>query len=122
MATQYYEAGCKLERGSSCITVGFRYYEGEGVAKDADKALVFMSKACEYGEQKGCELGGYPLADRKKFFALFEDNKDIPFALVKCVLEKMEAKVTLKDYRSNLSTGSMPDGMNGWGDECVRER
>jgi TPR repeat protein len=122
LATQYYEAGCKLERASSCITVGFRYYEGEGVTKDQDKALAFMSKACEYGEQKGCDLGGYPLADRKKFFALFEDNKDIPVALVKCVLGKMESKISLKDYRSNLAAGSMPDGMSGWVDECIKER
>ena len=40
---------------NGCVLLGFLYQYGEGVRKDYNKAMEFFGKACDLGEQKGCD-------------------------------------------------------------------
>ena len=54
-AFKYYQKGCEQEDTSSCFQVGYAYYTGNGVKQDFTKAKAFYSKACDLGENLGCE-------------------------------------------------------------------
>ena len=61
------EDKCNKGDFASCNNLGGRYYDGEGVKQDYNKAVDLFSKACELKYNKGCynysklkeELGGY---------------------------------------------------------------
>ena len=38
-----------------CYRLGNLYREGEGVRQNDNKAMEFFGKACDLGEQKGCD-------------------------------------------------------------------
>ena len=58
-ASKYYEIDCNegntYTQAESCNNIGLRYYKGEGVQKDYEKAFEFYKKACDMGYQKGCD-------------------------------------------------------------------
>jgi TPR repeat protein len=122
LATEYYEAACKLKRAGSCQALAGRHYDGVGAVKDKDKAMSFMVKACEYGGQRGCELGGYPLADRKKYFARYNEDGGSPGKMETCVLNKIETHISLRDFRRHLARGTNPEQVSTWIVECVSEK
>ena len=54
VSIRYFEKGCALKHGGSCISLGGMYYEGTNVPKDGNKAVPYFEKACTYGESGGC--------------------------------------------------------------------
>lgn len=51
-----YTDACSNGAAAGCFMVGVQYDEGEGVAKDAVKAVEYYAKACELGLTESCEL------------------------------------------------------------------
>jgi TPR repeat protein len=45
---------CDAKNGRSCVLLGFRYRDGEGVPKDPVKAGALQEKACNAGYGAGC--------------------------------------------------------------------
>ena len=40
---------------NGCVLVGYLYDNGYGVRQNDSKAMEFYGKACDLGEQKGCD-------------------------------------------------------------------
>lgn len=59
-AFEYYKKGCgskhRLEelRAFSCAKLGLLYYQGKGVRQDKVAAKKYFGKACDLGEESGC--------------------------------------------------------------------
>lgn len=53
-ARQYYELGCELAEGKSCVRLGEMFEVGVGGNVDRDRAREMYDVACEYGEGEGC--------------------------------------------------------------------
>lgn len=51
----YYDRGCKLNNGGACFGVGFYYDEGKGAKQNKSTAKKYYGKACDLGEQMGCD-------------------------------------------------------------------
>lgn len=49
------EKGCKLDEGVACNSLGWLYYNGQGARQDYEKAKELYGKACDLGNQNGCE-------------------------------------------------------------------
>lgn len=44
-----------MDGAGACNNLGVLYYNGDGVKQDYKKAMEFFGKACDLGEQKGCD-------------------------------------------------------------------
>ena len=44
-----------MQSGIGCGVLGTIYHDGEGVAKNLSKAKELFGKACDFGEQAGCD-------------------------------------------------------------------
>lgn len=57
-AFEYYEKGCLKDDGyfqnPSCFNLAWLYYQGKGVRQDKVVAKKYFGKACDLGEEKGC--------------------------------------------------------------------
>ncbi len=55
-AAKFYEKACMVEspNGEGCNGAGRRYFLGEGVEKDLDRAIELFKKACKHGSMWGC--------------------------------------------------------------------
>ena len=58
-ALQLYEAACSAGEAAGCGLLAQMYSQGNGVAKDDNKAVRFYQKACEGGEARGCAVLGH---------------------------------------------------------------
>jgi TPR repeat protein len=57
---------CNKGEGESCNAIGLLYDEGEGVLKNGAKAFDYYKKACDLGDQWGCNNYGYSLIEIDK--------------------------------------------------------
>ena len=56
LTKSYYEKSCEMQFGSGCSLLGVMYQGGiGGVPQNLSKAKELFGKACEFGEQKGCD-------------------------------------------------------------------
>lgn len=62
------QAACDKGDGQACYDLGTRYEEGDGVAKNADRAVTLYERSCEIGDAGNCwylgtvyEDGGFGL-------------------------------------------------------------
>jgi TPR repeat protein len=56
---RWLQKACNRGDAKSCSSLAQRYEKGEGVQKDAAKAVQLFQKACEGGGPEGChDLGG----------------------------------------------------------------
>ncbi len=49
------ENNCKNGAAFACNNLGLLYYNGEGVKQDYQTANEFYTKACDLGNQDGCD-------------------------------------------------------------------
>lgn len=49
------ERKCNNGDARSCLVLGNLYRYEDGVMKDYNKAMEFFGKACDLGEQEGCD-------------------------------------------------------------------
>jgi tetratricopeptide (TPR) repeat protein len=52
----YYQKSCDFNLPQGCIVAGYFFLTGDGVSEDLHKAKSYFQKACELGEEKGCQL------------------------------------------------------------------
>ncbi len=61
---EYLRKGCTLKDSLSCINLAESYEEGLGLRQDLDLAKEYYGKACDLGDQEGCDK--YKKLNRKK--------------------------------------------------------
>ena len=54
-ALELWTKSCALDDFESCYALGAVYEAGEGVPKDAARAVDFLKKACDGGFKQACE-------------------------------------------------------------------
>ena len=52
---ELFKKACDLKYGVSCAILGGLYYEGQGVRQDKSIAKEYYGKACDLGNQVGCD-------------------------------------------------------------------
>ena len=63
-AKKYAEIGCNKGIAENCHILGRLYYDGQGVQQDYHKAFELFKKACDMGEQVGCD--NYKLLNKQQ--------------------------------------------------------
>jgi TPR repeat protein len=58
-----WKKGCELRSGHACMSIGNRYREGRGVARDLRVATGYLEKSCTLGSPDGCLYMGTLLED-----------------------------------------------------------
>jgi TPR repeat protein len=48
------EQECEHGDGKACAKMAGRYREGSEVAKDPDRAMAYLRKACDFGDRSAC--------------------------------------------------------------------
>jgi TPR repeat protein len=54
LAAAAFEKACNLEHAHSCGSLGWMHLNGKGVAKDADKGIALVEKACAGRDETSC--------------------------------------------------------------------
>ncbi len=54
-ALKFFTKSCELKDGGGCNIVGNFYYDGEVVKQNFSKAKELYGKACDLGNQRGCD-------------------------------------------------------------------
>ena len=55
VAASYFEKGCNLNEGISCKNLGISFEYGQGVRQNRTTAKEYYGKACDLGNQEGCD-------------------------------------------------------------------
>ena len=53
---QLYQKACDGGDMEGCFNLGGAYFNGDGVARDIDKAMKLFQKACDGGDMEGCNV------------------------------------------------------------------
>ncbi len=54
-ALKFFKKGCEGKLAGSCMTTAYMYHLGKGVRQNTLTAKEYYGKACDFGDEKGCQ-------------------------------------------------------------------